>query len=252
MGEQDGTDEIRGDSTRLSRRSYLALGGSTVTAALLGGCLGGTRGTAAEMQPIRSFGYGGAPVVAQQAMVVSTATKTETEPNDDRSHATSIEVGDTVAGTLSSAEVDWYAFDVDSGRTFTAELERASADGVSLVAVFGPDGDNLDQVYVGSDTPVPVTETAAQSGTYFAEVVDINQSASDYTLRVNWAGDQPTETPTPTSTETATPTPTETSTPAPSPTPTPTETATPTPTPISEPEYGVVGYGEAKYGGQAS
>jgi hypothetical protein len=187
------------------------------------------------MQPLESFGYGGSPVLVQDAMAVSTATATETEPNDDRSLATEIELDTEVGGSLSTAEVDWYAFDVRQGNTFTVEVTRSSADGVSLVAVFGPDGDNLDQVYIGYDTPATVTETAEQSGTYYAEVVDVNQGDGEYALTV-WDGEtQPTATPTPTPEPTATPTPTPEPTATPTPTPEPTATPTPTPEPTATP-----------------
>lgn len=261
MGEQDRTDEARDGSTTLTRRSSLLLGSTTVTA-LLGGWFGGGRkSTTTEIQPLQSYGYGGVPVVSQQSLVVSTSAA-ETEPNDSRSQATSIGLGQQVAGTLSAAEVDWYAFDIAADDAFTVRLERASADGVALVAVFGPDGNNLDQLYVGSDVPVGVTETAAQSGTYFAEVVDINQSSSDYTLTVKSGAEDTTPTPTPTPSPTPTPTSTETPaatpSPTPSPTPTPTETPTatpsPTPTPTPDPgsDYGTVGYGEYGYGGNTN
>ncbi|MUV57118.1 hypothetical protein GJ632_06995, partial [Halogeometricum sp. CBA1124] len=144
MGDKDESIEKDDGSVHLNRRSYLLLGGTTA-ATLLSGCIGGDSGAAAtEMQSLQSFGYGGTPVVSQDVMSVSVAAATESEPNDDRSLATKIGLGTEVSATLSTAEVDWYAFDVaqgDASRSKSPERTRRA----SLAAVFDAEGNHLDR-----------------------------------------------------------------------------------------------------------
>jgi hypothetical protein len=221
------------------RRAYLGgLAGAATTAALAG-CIGGddsppsdsiTSGSAA-------FGYGGAPVLAMSASVATTA---ESEPNDDRSAATTLTRGVELSGELTTAEVDWFSLGYTAGDTMTVTFDRKNGKGTAALVVYAPDGSNLHVEYVGSSRAVTVEKTVPTDGTYFVQLVDVGDAEGSYTLLVE-GGSSPDGGETTTPTATATPTPTETTT----------ATPTPTGTPLPEDDYGEQGYGDLGYGGTA-
>lgn len=229
------------DRVRLSRRSYLKMSGTAVaaTAALVGH---ETVTTVPEKAAVTVHGYGGTPVVKQHGSETTNALSgdsvsaltatTENEPNDTKATAQQVGIGSSVSATLSAAEVDWYAFDAAQGDRVVVELNRATDAGIAALIIYGSEGDYIDLRYTGSDVPAQVDlDSAPTSGTYYAQVVDIQDGSGNYTLNVT-NGDAVTETPT------ATPTPTPTATPTPTPTPTATDDA-----------FGEQGYGEYGYGG---
>ncbi|UWM54388.1 hypothetical protein N0B31_20000 [Salinirubellus salinus] len=162
------------------------------------------------------------------AAVTSLATATETETNDSRPDATLVSLNTEATGELTSGDVDWFGFDVDSETDLTVEVTRDTGDGVAALSLYGPDGFR-DQVYVGGDT-ARVTELVSTTGTYFVALVDLNGGTGSYTLTVT-DGTQETATATPTPTATATPTPTATA------------------TPIVDDDYGDQDYGFYGFGG---
>ena len=63
---------------------------------------------------------------------------------DTPSNARRIEVGETANGTLSSDEVDWFAFEATAGEAILPRLEaRGSIDGSLRFAIFGPNGSEI-------------------------------------------------------------------------------------------------------------
>jgi hypothetical protein len=206
----------------IDRRNYLKVAGlATLGVAGTAGCVGDDE-EAPERSRERRFGYGGVPVDAASMAAVSAATA-EQEPNDVRPDATLVQKNTAITGTLAAGEVDWYAVDVTASEPLTVEYATADATGVSLVAIYDDGGNFLDQVYASSATPVELAETAATDGTYYVQVVDIEDGGGSYTVTVHSATDSTTETPT---TTTDVP---QTSTPSDS--------------------YGTQGYGEYGYGG---
>lgn len=206
----------------LSRRSVLSAVG--VTAASMAGCVGGPSSDT-ELSSFVAYGFGGTPIMQQ-----STQSVTESEPNDTQASAMPIEIGSVVSGTLTRNDSDYYSVTLASGEKLTVEFDRTAETGMTVVIVFGPDGDLGNIRYVPSDDPMVFTEVAEMSGTYYVQVVDTQDSASDYSLTLTSNGES-TETPT------ATATPTENST--------PTESTTPVD------DYGQQGYGQYGYGGMS-
>ena len=230
------------DGIRLGRRSYLKMSATAVAAAAA--FVGHEQVTSVPKQAaVTVHGYGGRPVVQQHGSQTVNAVSggslaqlsvaTETEPNDTKATAQRVGVGTSLEATLTPAEVDWYAFEAARGAHVVLELDRAAADGITALILYGPDGDYLNLRYTGSDVPARVDlDSAPTSATYYAQVVDIQEGSGDYTLDV-MDGDAvtPTETPTPT--------------------PTPTPTETPTPAPVDD-TFGKQGYGKYGYGGISS
>ncbi len=63
---------------------------------------------------------------------------------DTPSNARRVEVGETANGTLSSDEVDWFAFEATAGEAILPRLEaRGSIDGSLRFAIFGPNGSEI-------------------------------------------------------------------------------------------------------------
>jgi hypothetical protein len=229
------TDGTEGEPSAVSRRSYLALAGGAVAsvAGWMGTDDGGVVDVPGGVQPVTTYGYGGSaavrarqPTAAAATASLATAALSESEPNDSRGEATYVGRDVEVTGTLEAAGVDWYAFELAAGDGETVTVDRATADGVVALVLYGPEGEHLDARYVGSDAPATIdVDSASSAGRYYAEVVDVQRGDGDYALTI---GSPTAETPSPTST------------------PTPTPTPTPAPT---DPEYGVQGYGEYGYGG---
>ncbi|ELZ80493.1 PPC domain-containing protein (plasmid) [Haloferax larsenii] len=261
---QPQTDSDDGDGDRLSfsRRSYLLMAGSAVASAAAAGCLGSDDSASLpqEMRPVQAvFGYGGETMTMTESSSLSgtqpnsLSVASESESNDTRATADPVSVGTAVTGTLDSAEVDWFAFDVTAGQTVTVTLDRVPTSGITSLILYGPGGEYVDLVYVGTDTPATVDiDDAAVSGTYYAQVVDVQQGSGDYELTIAdgaSSGDTTTTDTTTTSTDTTT-TSTDTTTTTTSTTTTTTATPTTTTTTTSsESEYGSQAYGEYGYGG---
>jgi hypothetical protein len=204
------------------------LAGSALAGAA--GCTGdiSSNPTVGEVRPLSVYGYGGTQVLEQSD--TTALTTTENEPNDARETATELSSGTEVSADLTPAEVDWFTFEATQGEPITVEYQRADSAGVVAVIIYGPDGDHIEQLYVGNSKPTQLIEPAPADGMHFVEVVDINNGDGPYTMTVR-AGTDSTATPTPEPTATPTPEPTATPTPEPTATPTPEPTATPTPEP---------------------
>ncbi|WP_277540883.1 hypothetical protein [Haloarcula laminariae] len=237
------------DGLLMDRRTYLAAAG--LTTAGIAGCTG--LGGGGTVQPVSAFGYGGGPTLQQ----TSSMTVSESEPNDRQGSAEAINLGATVAGTLSVNDSDWFMIDLSAGSDIAIEFSREAASGVTAVILYDTDGEFSNLRYVATDDPVSMAQTVEASGTHFVQVVDTQDSDGGYTLTVSdGTAATETETATPVVTDTATPTQTDTATPTA--TPTRTETATPvvtdtaTPTATTEDDYGEQSYGEYGYGGIAA
>lgn len=207
--------------SRFNRRTYLQLAGGVAATA---GCVGrqGAGSPETQLRVLKLVGYGGAMVTTGTSFQAVEAGTSEVEPNDTRADATPILKNQEVSGRLEADEVDWYAFDAEAGEPLTVRLDRQNRSGVSLLALYDPDGTFENQVYLSGGI-TPLETTAATAGTYFVQVVDVEDGASPYTLTVEG---NPDETPT--------------STPTPTPTPTTTE---------QDDDYGEQGYGEFGFGG---
>jgi len=254
------TPPDREDGDGIDRRTYLALAGAALGTATVAGCLGGDD-TPADRQV--HFGYGGGPFMLAVGSA-ALAAASESEPNDACANASSIATDTTVSGTLESAGVDWFGFDLDAGEEYEVRFDRVPAKGVTSVVLYGPGCTFETLRQVGTDKEISIGATADEAGTYYVEVVDIQQGDGDYSLYVDTGGstttstETATSTATPTATDTATPTATDTATSTATPTPTDTatatatdtatSTATPTATSVVD-EYGEQGYGEYGYGG---
>lgn len=239
MAREHPEDSDERETVRLSRRSYLKMAAVSAAAAA---SLAGTSDsvTVPDGTSMAIYGYGGTPVLEQEGSVTANAITgtvqsalteaSESESNNSKSTADAVSVGSVVTGTLSSAEVDWYAFDANEGQSVVLELDRERNDGVTALILYDTDGEYLNMRYVGNGKPARVDlDSAPATATYFAQVVDIQNGDGAYTLTVT---DPDAATPTPTPEPTATPTPEPTATPTPEP------TATPTPTPAQSPYYG--------------
>jgi len=238
----DNTEESNENigGTALTRRSYLAATG--LTTAALAGCADLASGT---VSPVSTFGYGGGPALQQP----SSLSVSESEPNDSEASADAVRVGATVTATLDRSDSDWYTVGLSRGDEVAIEFARTAPTGVTAVILYDPDGEYSNLRYVSTDQPVVVGKTVEQSGTYYVQVVDTQDSDGSYTLHVGTGTDTPTATPTETPTVTPTETPTVTPTDTPTVTPTDTPTVTPTDTPTLEDDYGEQGYGAYGYGG---
>lgn len=182
------------DDGSIDRRSYLKLAG--VTVAPVGGSLaaGVTETTArqagTEVQVEKQYGFGGKPLTETTAVLAETqSTASESEPNDTRQEATPIDTGVDVSGTLDPDEVDWFAFDLSNGATATVELSKDDSSGVVLLAFYDVEGSFVDQLYLSASGPVSLTATASESGTHYAQVVDVEDGSTSYTLRVEASSD---------------------------------------------------------------
>jgi hypothetical protein len=232
---EDDIDENSGPGA-MSRRSYLKLAG--LSAASILGFATLAQDESRARATMTGYTYGGTPLLSVAGTETPTAIQ-EVEPNDDRDEAMLVDPNVPVTGTLVDNEVDWYAVGVSSGDDLVVEFERARDSGVTAVVLYGPDGEFLNQRYVGTGDPVSVTETAPKDGVHYVEIVDIADGIGEYSIVLGDGTASPTPTPTTTATPTDTPSPTPTDTPSPTPTdtpsPTPTDTPSPTPTETDTP-----------------
>jgi hypothetical protein len=234
------TPPDRDDGDSIDRRTYLALAGAALGTATVAGCLGGN--DTDEGRKVH-FGYGGGPFMLSVGSA-ALAAASESEPNDACANAAPISTDTTVSGTLEPAGVDWFGVDLAAGEAYEVRFDRVPTTGVTSVVLYGPGCTFETLRQLGTDQEISIGATADEAGTYYVEVVDIQESDGDYSLRVDTGSSTSTSTSTETATSTATPTSTST--------PTSTETATTTPTPTATPvvdEYGEQGYGQYGYGG---
>jgi hypothetical protein len=200
--ERPGDDE----GIRVGRRSYLRV--TALAGALLGAGIGfGSNGVSGLVQPAYAYTHDGTPIIRSTESV--SVTTTETEPNDDRQSATSIEINRGVDGTLTVDEHDWFAIEADADEPLTVVFERVTGSATAAVAVYGTDGTFVDLLVEGT-APNELTTTPDAAGTMFVQVIDLDGGAGSYRLLVHDSSYQP---PTPTSTPTDTPTPTPTADP---------------------------------------
>lgn len=205
-GSADGT--AQSEST-VSRRSVLKSGGAT--AGILAGVnIGLTDDVEAQKvgltddvqaQSVESFGYGGTSVMQQSTQTVTVA---ESEPNDRRANAMEVDVGTSITASLTPSDSDWYAVDLASGDEPAVTFDRKAEDGISALVFFGPDGSLNNLRYIPDDQPLTFRPAIDASGMHYFQVVDTQDSASDYTLKIEQESDEETSTPTPTPTETST------------------------------------------------
>lgn len=178
------------DGRSVERRSYLKLAG--VAIASVGGSLAASRaGRTADTQTTevrteKRYGFGGSPLAQTTAVLAETEfSASENEPNDTRENATPVDTGVDVSGTLDPDEVDWFAFNLSEGTTATIELSKEDSTGVVALAFYDVQGSFVDQLYLSNSSPVSLSGTAPESGTYFAQVVDMEDGSTAYTLRVD-------------------------------------------------------------------
>jgi len=167
----------------ITRRAALSSVG-LATASLLG-CTGataasGSKSEIASKKP-ETFGFGGAPLVSAPTSVENLAT-TESEPNDRRANATAIETDTPVSGTLSTADIDWFAFH-GTGSEVTIEFTRSTDTGVAIVGIYDSAGNFVNHVYAVGSGSVTVSESTTED-THYLQVVDINDGEGEYTITV--------------------------------------------------------------------
>jgi hypothetical protein len=182
----------------VSRRSVLMSGGA-VAGILAGWGIGFTDNV--QAQSVESFGYGGTPIMQQSAQTVTVA---ESEPNDRRTNAMEVSLGTSITASLTSNDSDWYAVELSSGDEPVVTFDRKAKSGISALVFFGPGGSLRNLRYIPDDQPLTFKPAVDDSGTHYFQVVDTQDSASDYSLTIETESDEETSTPTPTPTETAT------------------------------------------------
>jgi uncharacterized protein involved in high-affinity Fe2+ transport len=164
----------------LSRRSCLKLA-TAIAAPAVGYSEQAAAGVETTSLPVK-YGYGGAPTLARTGFTAYQIA--ESEPNDGRGNATDIDTNAEVTGELAPGDIDWYAFDATENERYTVEFGRLNDTGVSALVLYGPNGDSLDSRYVKGDTPASIVEVAERSGTYYVQVVNVENGAGSYTLTV--------------------------------------------------------------------
>lgn len=168
------------NSSSLKRRSYLKYlaGTTTITAVIYGG-----ESLSKDLFPngLRQYGYGGVPIGVAAGAQVDTIT--ESEPNDRKSAANEVGTGTTVSGTLSAGEVDWYTFETATTEDQSIVYERMSEDGVTVLVIYGSDGQFHDQLYVSATDPVEVSDVQVEGETFYVQIVDVEDGNGEYTLK---------------------------------------------------------------------
>ncbi|QCC50347.1 hypothetical protein [Halapricum salinum] len=200
----------RDEKTGIDRRTYLQIAGGAAIVGGAAGCLGGAR--AEEVR----YGYGGERYVLDSTALDAESLNltAESEPNDACADANPIELDTDISGTLETAGVDWYSFDLSADTAFEVVFDRIPETGVTGVVVYGPNCEFMQLRQVGTSQSVRLAATASEAGTYTVEVTDINSADGEYTVAVDTGSYN-------------------------------------TPTPTPEDDYGEAGFGEAGYGGTA-
>lgn len=195
-GDDSSTTATGGSA--LSRRSFVLLAtGATATA--VGSPLGTASPTPTTVNQPDAYGYGGAstgPGGGSTTVLASasTAVLTQTEDNDERATAMQISPDTLVEADLGPATVDWFTFDASTDDPITVEYERSASVGVTGLILYDPDGNFVDQLYVGTDTVHQLTSTATMSGGYFLQVIDVEEGDGPYSFTVSLTADDGTTT----------------------------------------------------------
>lgn len=172
---------------RLSRRGFVMLA-SGATVAAVGAPFGTATPTTTVTQP-DAYGYGGASagpdggtttVVAKRATTITT----QTTDNDERANALEISPGTLVEAELDADSVEWFTFDATADDQITVDYERSSSVGVTGVVLYGSDGQFINQLYVGTESLHQLKATANETGSYFLQVVDVEDGSGPYSFTV--------------------------------------------------------------------
>ena len=103
------------------------------------------------------------------AAVAQSGNQQESEPNDTRESATSIEKGQFVEGTVSASDEDWLAFDAEAGHAIRV-TGGVGAEYPELT-LYGPDGERIDNGTAGGPVNmVEISTIASTTGTYYLQV----------------------------------------------------------------------------------
>jgi len=207
-------DRTADDDMMVSRRSVLVSGGAV--AGILAGLGFGFTGNV-QAQPVESFSYGGTPVMQQSAQTV---TVEESESNDRRVNAMEIDLGTSISAALTPNDSDWYAVDLASRDEPVVTFDRKAESGISALVLFDSNGGLKNLRYIPDDQPLTFRPAGDATGMHYFQVVDIQNSASDYSLTIETDSEKESSNPTP----------------------------TPTETPVTD-DYGQQGYGEYGFGG---
>jgi len=189
-------NETADDDMMISRRSVLMSGGA-VAGILAGWGLGFTGSV--QAQPVESFSYGGTPVMQQSAQTV---TIDESESNNRRANAMEIDLGTSITAALTSNESDWYAVDLSLRDEPVVTFDRKAESGISALIFFDPNGGLNNLRYIPDDQPLTFRPAVDASGMHYFQIVDIQNSASDYRLTIETESNTESSPPTPTPTET--------------------------------------------------
>ena len=127
---------------------------------------------ASGVSELRTFFVGTLPVVA------------ETEPNNERLAAQKVALNSTVAGTIKSEDVDFFAVDLKQGQRFSAEVQgirlgRANFD--PRLMVYDEQGSlvaDADDTWLALQDPF-LSFVAPSSGTFIVELRDVTYGGSD-------------------------------------------------------------------------
>ena len=121
----------------------------------------------------------------------------DSEPNDDPALASSVTLGQSFAGTLSSAsDEDYYAVTAERGQHVVAEITRPSSESGSVVVRVSRDGGSSagDASVASPGSTVYAGATVRADGRYLVLVQGVGTSASgDYTLTVDVVDSIPAE-----------------------------------------------------------
>lgn len=111
---------------------------------------------------------------AQQTTTQQTAT--ESEPNDGPDTANPVRSGTRIRGAVaSSADLDGFSVQVESGQTIRANLTRTSGQGLLAIVVFGPDGEIVSGVIAEPGETTRLSAPANRTGRYDVVVAAASQ-----------------------------------------------------------------------------
>jgi hypothetical protein len=132
--------------------------------------------------------------VLSSGVLAADGTDRESDGNDIRANATSMDADSTVSETIESGDVDWYAVESEAGQGIYGELTITTANDEDLrFDIFAPDGEKIGEY--PNDAMKPAYETrrlvagnstsggdvAEQSGTYYVRVKDADDGVSEAT-----------------------------------------------------------------------
>lgn len=145
-----------------------------------------TVGLLAALLVVSAVGAGG--------LVPSVLAADDSDDNDSRANATVIDVGSTTNKTIVQGDTDWYAVDIESGKSILAELTITTENEEDLrFELFNPDGERIGESPYDMMVPGYVTDRVAwgdsaiggdvteQSGTYYVRVQSVEENLSEPT-----------------------------------------------------------------------